>query len=436
MRAMSALLRTSAPRGRIIPEETPMDAPDFETLLPRPLSPRRARLLARARTHAADFETRADDHDRAGSYPLENMEAMKASGYAHMILPEAWGGEDVSLLELCACQEQLGQGCAGTAIAINMHLFSLGALLLDARAAPEPGRARMEAGLRLIGRRKQIVAGSFSEHGQAGAYFLPATRARRVPGGWEVHGRKAYTSNWPAADLVSGLVRLEGHPDGDDRVAMVTAPKGTPGLSSPGASSWDVLGLRASGSYDVVWDGVFVADLLMPETQPAADYFTSMRAFGGWFTLSVASVYLGVAQAAIDWTVDFLRERRAAAGGRPLSRMPGLQYQLGEMVALQAASRSLIRTSAESWEASPWTAEEARRHGNACAYVTSNHHVRVLDLAMDVAGGPGLFRAAGLERRYRDVRGAKAHPPSDMAALEEIAKARLGISWGESPRWG
>ena len=415
---------------------SPTDAPTFETLLPRPLSPRRARLLERARTHAADFETRADAHDRAGSYPLENMEAMKASGYAHMILPAEWGGEDVSLLELCACQEQLGQGCAGTAIAVNMHLFSLGALLLDARTAPERGRARMEAGLRLIGMRKQIVAGSFSEHGQAGAYLMPATRARRAPGGWEIHGRKAYTSNWPAADLVGGLVHLADHPDGDDRVAMVTVPKGTPGLSSPGAATWDVLGLRASGSYDVVWDGVFVADMLMPESMAAADYYATMTAFGGWFSLSVASVYLGVAQAAIDWTLAFLRERRSAADGRPLSRMPGLQYQLGEMVALQMASRSMIGAAAAGWEASPWTAEEARLHGSACTYVTSNNHVRVLELAMDVAGGPGLFRSAGLERRYRDVRGAKAHPPSDMGALEEIAKARLGIPWASSPRWG
>ena len=365
------------------------DPPDFETLLPRPLSPRQARLLERARAHAADFETRADAHDRAGSYPLENMEAMKASGYAHMILPEAWGGEDVSLLELCACQEQLGQGCAGTAIAINMHLFTLGALLLDARAESGRGRAQMEAGLRLIGRRRQIVAGSFSEHGRAGAYMMPSTRGRAAPGGWEIHGRKAYTSNWPSADLVGGLVHLEGHPAGADRVAMVTLPKGTPGLSSPGASSWDVLGLRASGSYDVVWDGVFVSDMLMPETKPGPDYFTSMSAFGAWLNLTVASVYLGVAQAAIDWTVAFLRERRAAVDGRPLSRMPGLQYQLGEMLALQAASRSLIRTSAESWMASPWTAEEARLHGSICTYVTSRNHTRVLEL------GDGRGRRAG-----------------------------------------
>ena len=412
----------------------------FVTMLPDPLSERQVRLLTRARTHAADFETRAAQHDLEGSYPLENMEAMKASGYAHMILPEAWGGEDVSLLELCACQEQLGQGCAGTAIAANMHLFTLGALLLDAGSGSEARQARTAAGLRMIGLQKQIVAGSFSEHGRAGAYLMPSTKGRQVPGGWEVSGEKAYNSNWPAADLVSALVHLVDHPAGDDRVAIISAPKGTPGLSSPGESTWDVLGLRASGSYDVVWDKVFVAEMLMPETRPA-DEFTEMSAFGAWFNLTTSAVYLGVAQAAIDWSIRFLQERRTATGGpgrggTALANLPGVQYQLGEMVALQAASRSLIRTSAESWMASPWSREEARVQGALCKYVTSNNSVRVVELAMDVAGGPGLFRSAGLERRYRDVRGGKVHPPGDMLALEEIAKGTLGIVRGVEPRWG
>ena len=56
---------------------------------------------------------------------------MKASGYAHMTLDPKYGGEGVTLLELCACQEQLAQGCGGTAIGVNMHIFGLGALQAD-----------------------------------------------------------------------------------------------------------------------------------------------------------------------------------------------------------------------------------------------------------------------------------------------------------------
>ena len=85
--------------------------------------------------------------------------------------------------------------------------------------------------------------------------------------------------------------------------------------------------------------------------------------------------------------------------------------------------------------ASPWTQEEAGAYGATCKYIVSNNNTRVLDLAMDVAGGPGLFRRFGLERLYRDVRAAKQHPPSDMLGLEWIAKHHLGIGLDFQPRW-
>lgn len=410
--------------------------PEYETLLATPLSERQARLLARARDHAVDFAARAEEHDREGSFPEENFAAMKESGYAHMTLPESYGGEGVSLLELCACQEQLGQGCAGTAIAVNMHLFTIAALLTDMQGEEESRRAQIEAGLRMMGWGKQIVAGSFSERGRPGAYLLPEAKGRKVEGGWEITGQKAYNSNWPVADVVAALVHLEDHPDGDDRVAMVTVPKGTPGLSSPGAASWDVLGLRASGSWEVEWEKVFVPEMMMPPTRAASDLFADMTAFAAWFNLTVSAVYLGVAQAAVEWAIGFLRGSQPATEERSLSHMPGLQYQLGEMLALQAASRSLIRTSAEDWMSDPWGVEEAGVKGGICKFVTSNNHQRVVNLAMEIAGGPGLFRSEGLERRYRDVRGAKVHPPSDVGALELIAKAALGIPRDFDPRWG
>ena len=410
--------------------------PAYPTLLGRPLSEREARLLERARTHAADFATRADEHDRDNSFPSENFEAMQESGYAQMTLPARHGGEDVTLLELCACQEQLAQGCAGTAIGVNMHCFTLGSMLDDLETAPSDRKVRLEYVLGTVGAQKSILCASFSETGTPGSYFLPETKARRAERGWSISGRKAYCSNWPVADMVGAVVHLEDHPDGDDLVAMVIVPKRTPGVSSPGASSWDVLGLRASGSWEVEFKEVFVPAVLMPPPQRAEALFASRSAFGAWFNITVSAVYLGVAQAATDWATRYLQERRPPLEERPLSHMAGLQYQLAEMVALNAASRALIRSSAEDWMAKRWEREEAGVKGGICKYITTNNHVRVVNLAMDIAGGPGLFRRFGLERHYRDVRGGKAHPPSDMLVLEWIAKSQLGIPRDFRPRWG
>lgn len=417
------------------PSTTEAVWPDFPTLLKKPLSAREAKLLGRARAHAADFRTRADEHDRENTFPHENYDAMKASGYSTMTLDPQYSGEGVNLLELCACQEQLAQGCSGTAIGINMHIFVLGSMQYDLENSPNPDMMR-QMFLTMAGNQKMIMSGSFSETGAAGAYLLPQTKGRKTEGGWIVNGRKSYNSNVPAAELVGALIHLEGHADGNDLVTMCAMPKGTDGLRVEGAESWDVLGVRASGSYDVVWDNVFVPDAMMPPPQDANTTFTNMAAFGAWFGLTLSSVYLGVAQAAVDWTTDYVKSRRPQSEERPLSHMAGVQYQLAEMLALQEASRALIRTSAEGWMAKPWAAAESGFHAGICKYIVTNNNVRVLNLAMDIAGGPGLFRRFGLERLYRDVRAGKAHPPSDVGALESIAKYHLGIPMDFRPRWG
>jgi alkylation response protein AidB-like acyl-CoA dehydrogenase len=161
-----------------------------------------------------------------------------------------------------------------------------------------------------------------------------------------------------------------------------------------------------------------------------------MSSFAPWFNITISAVYLGVAQAAIDWVKRYLSGRTPPTEQRPLSHMPGLQYQLAEMVALTETSRALIRTSAEDWMTRPWGIEESARKGGLCKYVTTNNHMKVLELAMDIAGGPGIFRHLGLERLFRDARAGKAHPPADMMALESIAKYELGIPREFRPRWG
>ena len=81
------------------------------------------RLVALAEEHAADFATRAEQHDRDGSFPKENFEAMRESGMLMASLPEEYGGMGVnSLHDLGVGIGRLARGNASTAIALNMHL--------------------------------------------------------------------------------------------------------------------------------------------------------------------------------------------------------------------------------------------------------------------------------------------------------------------------
>ncbi len=100
------------------------------------MSDRRSKLVPLAAELAADFATRAGEHDRNNSFPFENVDKMKAAGYTALVIPEKHGGLGADLEDFALCQEQLAQGCAATTIAINMHLFGIGSMVERATGAP------------------------------------------------------------------------------------------------------------------------------------------------------------------------------------------------------------------------------------------------------------------------------------------------------------
>src|SRR5260370_17607975 len=115
------------------------------------MSDKRDKLASLAAELAADFATRAGEHDRDNSFPVENVAKMKAAGYTALVIPEKHGGLGGDLEDFALCQEQLAQGCAATTIAINMHLFGIGSMVERAT-----GRPQENLFFAVIGRRKQI----------------------------------------------------------------------------------------------------------------------------------------------------------------------------------------------------------------------------------------------------------------------------------------
>src|SRR5260370_21257211 len=116
------------------------------------MSERRNKLVTLTAELAADFATRAGEHDRANSFPVENVDKMKAAGYTALVIPEKQGGLGADLEDFALCQEQLAQGCAATTIAINMHLFGIGSMVERAS-----GRPREELFFDVIGRGHRIL---------------------------------------------------------------------------------------------------------------------------------------------------------------------------------------------------------------------------------------------------------------------------------------
>jgi alkylation response protein AidB-like acyl-CoA dehydrogenase len=115
---------------------------------------------------------------------------------------------------------------------------------------------------------------------------------------------------------------------------------------------------------------------------------------------------------------------------------PGIQHAVAEMALTLDPVMPHLDAVAADWSA-------GADHGAAwpAKIVSAKHHAveacwRVVDLAMEVSGGGGMFRGNALERMFRDARCGRFHPANPLLTHEIVAKTTLGISLGEQPRWG
>src|SRR5260370_16214187 len=139
---------------------------------------REQRFVDMAGEMADDFAKRAAIHDEEGSFPFENYERLKDSGYTRLIIPESLGGLGATMLERIKAQERLAQGCGATALAINMH-FNTVRLLVDLyRKFQAPD---VEQKLRRIAAERLICGGRRS--GTANETIWPPPLRPAPPGG-------------------------------------------------------------------------------------------------------------------------------------------------------------------------------------------------------------------------------------------------------------
>lgn len=389
------------------------------------LTSRQRRFVDLAAALAERLAPRVDADDRAGRFPIESYAELHQAGYLRLIVPREYGGEAADLYEIVLAQERLARGDGATAMAVDMTLHLIGRMR-ELRAWPEPIFAAIcrdiaEDGALINAAATEPELGSPSRGG------LPATTATPTDGGWLINGRKQFVSMAPALRYILTTVALPPGPDapqGATAGAIVRAGSGGLRLED----TWgDALSLRTSGSYDVIYEDVFVPDEWLVERQPvgapAAPPAAPVQM--AWFGLTLAAVYLGIGQAACDAACAYARERAPSALGRPIATLPGIQRRIGEAEVALASARGLLHGAARAWAEQPERRGELAPSIAAAKYLCNSAALTATDPALRVAGGFGLTRRLPLERYYRDVRAGLTHPPQDDVALELVGRAAL-----------
>jgi alkylation response protein AidB-like acyl-CoA dehydrogenase len=395
---------------------------------------RQQKFVQMAATHAEDFKTRVAEHDRNNTFPFENVEAMKASGYTNMTVPEELGGGGCDVLDVVLAQECLGRGDLPTAISI-MHMFAIG-WMADLWRLGEKRDGALKSFLESVARERLVVAAGASDPKiNSGTGFSgiadTSRRAEKTGGGYIINGLAKFGTLSACADVLFETAHYDDPAKGP-LVLMFYLPAHTLGIKIQ--NNWDTLGIRASSSSDILWENVFVPDGSV-RARPARTWDISLEIFSCWMP-TLNACYLGLAQAARDWAINWTRDHTQLPFERPMSHYPGNQFIAAEMeIGLRSARAMLLQTAGG-------LADFASRTKPSIMDIIACHHfvmetsVTVVDKAMRLVGGAGLFRSGPLEQMYRDVRAAIVHQPfAGHDGVGWLGKLAFGIPHDVMPRW-
>jgi alkylation response protein AidB-like acyl-CoA dehydrogenase len=320
--------------------------------------------------------------------------------------------------------ERLARGDGATALVYAMHVQVMGSLS-ESRAWPAESFAAL---CREIVAHAALVnsAASEPELGSPSRGGLPATRARWDGQSWIVDGRKTFASGAPVLThfLIPAVLDAPDIPP--DTTGIFAVPSVRPGVAVD--ETWDVMGMRCTGSHDLVLSGVRLSpdELVMRREPGGAD--PGRGSGGAWFGLSVAAVYLGIAVAARDAAIAFAHERKPTAlRGQSIATLEVIQQRLGALEMELLTARALLYSVAENWERTPAARAGLLPYVGQVKVVATTHAVAAVDLALRVVGGQAMSHALPLERFFRDVRAGLFHPPAEETANTTIGRLLLGL---------
>ena len=384
--------------------------------------------VERARGLGEVFAARAEEHDRAGSFPFENFAELREAGFYGLTVPARFGGAEEALHVYLGVLEAIAHGDGSTALSFMMHLKTFGQER-EAPAYPPEWLERMARGAIERGELCNTVATEEGLGSPAGG-GMPETRATRNGDGWLLNGRKTFTTLAPALHYFIVLAQVPGEGGAPARVGNFMLLRGDAGLRIE--ETWDSLGMRATGSHDAVFENVRLSSDRLLNVRGAVGPDARGGAGMAWFALGLCAVTIGVASAARDYAVAYARERTPNSN-RTIKEYPGVRTRIARIDLLLQRSRALMDDACAAWESRATTGMAPLNRVAAAKIDTLNNCIEAVDLAMRVVGGVSLQKRRPIERYYRDVRAALHNPPLEDRALEMLARAALDEE-PEAPR--
>jgi 3-hydroxy-9,10-secoandrosta-1,3,5(10)-triene-9,17-dione monooxygenase len=357
--------------------------------------------LRRARALVPVLRERADGAEAARQMQKETLDDLHRTGLLRFHQPRRWGGLELPFVAVLDIPAEIARGCASTAWNIgNLGIHHWMLALYDERAQKEVWGANPEA----------LIASGIA---------YPQGRGRRVDGGFVVSGLWNFSSGVDACDwnMLAVTVR-DGDRIVDHRMCLV------PRSDYEIVDDWQVLGMRSTGSKSVRATEIFVPEhraLCMYLARGGAE-FPGARVnpnplyrvpLSGLGSHCLAGAGVGNAQAAVELTIEAIRERSTNYTAMPMRDFQAVQLRVSRAGAMVDAARLMIRQDCLD-------AEQIAREGRVPTVEEKLRFKRNVAYAMDLctdavdslhalAGANGIYDRYPIQRLFRDQHALSAH---------------------------
>ncbi len=359
-----------------------------------------ASLLERAAQLVPVLREREAAANAARQVSRETLDDFAAAGFFKVLQPARYGGYELAPSVYCAIARTLAEGCMSSAWVygvLAVHNWQLA--LFDDRAA-------------------QDVWGQ-DDRVRISSSYMPVGKVRRVDGGYRLSGRWAFSSGSAHCDwVILGAVVPPGpdNPEPEARNFLVPRP------DYQIIDTWDVMGLCATGSNDIVVEDAFVPDHRTIREQDMFELACPGHAvntsslyripFAQLFNRTVSTTSLGALRRALGVFVDATREKRATYTGERLARDTTIQQAVAEAARTLeeldlVLERDLSELAARA-ESGDWPM--LRRAELALSTtMTVSRCVTEIDKLMQFSGGRAIYRGNTVQRAFLDIHCARAH---------------------------
>ncbi len=356
-------------------------------------------------------------HDRDGSFPHDSLAALGSAGLLGLGVPRALGGVEAELGEACGWITRIGRACASTALIAGMQTTHQRAV---AHSARWPAHLRERVGCDAVATGALLNALRVEPNlGTPARGGLPETTARRTADGWRLSGHKIYSTGSPGLTWMMVWARTD---EAQPRVGQFLVSARADGVRI--LDTWDQMGLRASGSHDVIFSDVSLPTDHAADIRQPAEWAERDPISVAWNALLVCAVYHGVALAGRDWLLGFLHSRVPANLGRSLATLPRMQEAVGAIDSRLLVNDRLMAGAAAEVDAGRMPDTNMI---NLIKTVVSDNAIAAVEQAVQLAGNHALARSNPLERHLRDVLCARIHTPQPDMAYGAAGRAALGL---------